>query len=87
MAEILNFFSSDLQRMRHPEFSIGFISSLPLPPPGGKKKTNPKHQKHVPHYHSPLCPHYSLFRPATPLVTHLQEVTPGKGKKKLHFHK
>lgn len=87
MAEIFNFFSSDLQRMRYPGFSIGFISSLPLPPPG-EKKPNPKHQKHVPHYPSPLCPHYKLFiRPAIPLATHLQEVTPGKGKKKPHFHK
>lgn len=51
-------------------------------------KQPPKPPKHPPHYHSPSCPCYSHFsRPASPLVTHLEEVTPGKGKKKLHFHK
>lgn len=44
------------------------------------KKTQPKTTK-------TCCTLSQPFRPATHLVTHLQEMTPGEGKEKLLFHK
>lgn len=68
MTEILNFFF----------FFRSSKSPLALFPLShclqqGGKKPSPKHQNHVPHYHSPFCPCHSPFiRPVTPLVTLLQ---------------